>query len=443
MALGSALVPLILGQLAVAEPQSVHLMVEPGQARIMAQRALHLGRAELARDIAGQILAQTPQDAEARLILAAAEAQLGRAQVAARQGRLAFGQSKDPDLRFQAAFLTASALAAQDRLAGAKFWLRRADGLAQSPQDSADLRRAFAGLDRRAPLRWSVQFSGGPSDNVNGGSLHDTFWAWGLPIPIAQALPGHAVQGRVKLDWRLSESARHKLMMTAALSTRQVHLSARARALDRSARARDFESLGAEIGVEYRWRASQVQGYGLDVMLGHRWLAQGQSSNSQTIRFSADRALNGGQTLALGLTMTGTQNSYGRTRHALSLGSQAALSFAMGQSLVTGTIGYDAVISDAAGVAWRGPKAAVEWSPPALPGQIRFSVFGELQSKDYWKTTSRPDLVAQIGASARFDALSVMGFAPTVSVTSTRSHSAIVVRDTAETSVTLGVRSKF
>ena len=182
----------------------------------MAAQALHMGQPALAADLAAQILAQTPHDAEARLVLAAARAQMGQTKSAARQGKLAFRQAESPDLRFQAAYLTATALSAENKIQAAKYWLRRADGLAQSAGDSAALRRAYGGLDRRTPVRWSLQFSGGPSDNVNGGSLHDTFWVWGLPVPIAQALPGFSAQAQLKATWRLQETQSSQLALTAA-----------------------------------------------------------------------------------------------------------------------------------------------------------------------------------------------------------------------------------
>lgn len=427
----------------VAEADSVRMTVAPAEARAMATRALHLGRPELAAAIATQILAQSPKDAGARLVLAAAKARMGQTKAAASHGRLAFQHSNDADLRFQAAYLTASALSAEDRLNGAKYWLRRADGVAQSASDSAALRRAYAAVDRRTPLRWSASLTGGPSDNVNGGSLQDTFWFGGLPIPIAQALPGFTAQGQIKASWRIRETAKDQLSLMAAASTRQVHLGSRAYALNPAARASDYESHGLDLGLKYRWKVSDVQSFGLEAQIGHRWLAGGQSSDSQKLSFSSDRALAKGRYLAFDLTAATSQNSYSTTPHSMSLGGHAALTLPVGQSAVTASVGYDALMSDARGVAWRGPKLAVEWALPPLPGDIKLSLFGEVQMKDYWKTANDPDLAAQAGASARFDKLSVMGFAPTLSLTTARTRSQIVVRDTAETAISLGLQSKF
>ena len=427
----------------MAQADTVEMTVGPEEARAMATRALHLGRPDLAARIAAQILSQSPGDAEARLVLAAAQAQMGQTGAAEASARAAYHQSDDDDLRFQAAFLTASSLSAQNRLAGAKFWLRRADGVSQSATDSADLRRAYAGLDRRSPLRWSLTFSGGPSDNVNGGSLHDTFWIWGLPIPIAEALPGTSLQAQAKASWRLRETATSQLMLMAAATTRQVRLSERAYVLEPTARNGDYESHGLDVGLGQRWKVSDVQSFGVEAQIGHRWLSAGRSSDSQKLRFTADRALAAGRFVSVDLTAMTSQNSYATTRQSMSLGTNAALSLPLGRGAVTASVGYDAVLSEAAGVAWRGPKAAVEYAPPALPGEIQLTVFGEVQLKDYWKTAADPDVATAIGASARFDKLSVMGFAPTLSITAARSSSDVVVRDTAETAVSLGLISKF
>lgn len=427
----------------MAGAESLNMTVAPAEARAMATRALHLGRPDLAAGIAAQILAQAPGDAEARLVLAAAQAQMGQVKAAEASARKAYRLSNDEDLRFQAAYLTASSLSAQNRLAGAKFWLRRADGASQSASDTASLRRAYAGIDRRSPLRWSVSFSGGPSDNVNGGSLHDTFWVWGLPVPIAEALPGFSLQTQIKANWRLRETETSQLMLTGAASTRQVRLSERAYALEPGARNSDYESHGLDLGLVYRWKVSDRQSFALEAQLGHRWLAAGRSSDSQKLKLSSDRALGGERFLAVDLTAVTSQNNYSTTRQSMSLGTNVGVSWPVGQGAVTGAIGYDAVLSEARGTAWRGPKVSVEYAPPALPGEVRLSLFGELQLKDYWKTSAEADVTTAIGASARFDKLSVMGFAPTLSVTATRSRSEVVVRDTAETAVALGLQSKF
>lgn len=426
------------------EPGELSLTLMPSEALVMARRALDLGRPDLAASIAGQVLAQAPANGEASLILAAAQSRRGDAAGAEVAGRKAFRLAQDGDARFEAAFLTASALAAQDRPQRAKFWLRRADDHAQSASDSRLLRKAFQNIDRRTPYRLTFQLSAGPSDNINGGSLYDTFWLDGVfPIPIAVALPGYALQGQAKLSYRVSETADRALSLYAAVSGRHVWLDGRARVLDPTARAGDYGSTGLDLGLNYQMRLQENLGLAVDAQVGYRHLGTGSARFGQRLKVSLDRRLARSRVLSLDLSASATQTPDGLSKDSVWVSAEAGLWLPVGKGAVTPRLGYDAVMTESRGVAWRGPLVGVDVSLPPLAGTVDLALFGTLQMKDYWKTTTDPDMSLEIGATAKFRKLSVMGFAPTLNLTSSRNWSDIVVRDTAGTSVTLGLSSTF
>jgi hypothetical protein len=444
LAISLALAGPVAAQEAKRPSDEVSLNLSQGQALQIARRALDLDRPDLAADIAQQFLQQAPENAEAILILAAAQSRLGNAAAAEAAGRQAYRLGAGGDARFEAAFLTASALAAQNQPQRAKYWLRRADTHAQTPSDTQLLRRAFVNMDRRTPYRLTFQLNGGPSDNVNGGSLHDTFWLDGIfPIPIAQALPGFAVQGQAKLSYRILEDATRSLSVFGTLSGRKVWLNDQARVLDRAARASDFGSVGLDLGVLYQTRLTDRLGLAVEGQIGHRKLGTGTARNSQRLRFSLDQALSRNRVLSLDLITTAFQTPDGSSRDSLSVTAEAGLWMPVGRGAVTARLGYDTVMTDARGVAWRGPSLGVDVQLPPVAGAVDLALFGTVQMKDYWKTTIAPDQSLEIGASAKFRNLSVMGFAPTVSLSTSRNRSDIVVRDSANTSLSLGLSSTF
>lgn len=433
-----------VGAQAETAPEELALTLSPAEALVMARRALDLGRPDLAASIAGQVLVQVPANGEASLILAAAQSRQGDAAGAEAAGRKAFRLAENGDARFEAAFLTAGALAAQDRPQRAKLWLRRADSHAQSASDSRLLRQAFENIDRRTPYRLTFQLSGGPSDNVNGGSLHDTFWLDGIfPIPIAQALPGFALQGQARLTYRVSETAERALTLHAAVSGRKVWLNERARVLDPAARAGDFGSVGLDLGLNYRMRLQENLGLAVEAQVGYRQLGSGSGRVSQRLGFSLDRKFAKSRVLSVDVSATALQVPDGSSKDSVSLAAEAGLWLPVGQGAVTARLGYDAVLSDARGVAWRGPSVGLDVALPPLAETVDLALFGTVQMKDYWKTANDPDLSLEIGASAKFRKLSVMGFAPTLNLTTSRNRSDIVTRDSANTSVTLGLSSTF
>jgi len=107
-------------------------------------------------------------------------------------------------------------------------------------------------------------------------------------------------------------------------------------------------------------------------------------------------------------------------------------------------LGAQIVDSDAAGIAWRGPTLSLGWAPALDSDVIGVSFTLAAQQREYWKTPSfDPDIKLGVSATAELKTLEVMGFSPTVTVSSSRTWSDLVVRDTKDLGVSFGLSSSF
>ncbi len=412
-------------------------------ARAMARRALDIGKPDLAATIARQLLATDPQDVPALLLLTAGLSRSGHAAEAVGQGRRAFALAATGPQHFEAAYLTAEALSLADRPGAAKIWLRRADRFSPGPAQQKILREAFRKLDARTPLRLSFTFAAGPSNNVNGGSLHDTFWFGNIPLPIDAALPGFAASGQFRLNWRLPAGENHAINLYATAGHREVWLADRATEIDPTARGSDYNSDALDFGVAANGKTAGELIWSVEARAGRRWYGSGMESNTQKLAFGLAHALPKNRSLSFDLAAEAVQYPARPVADSVKLSAEAQVWQPVGRGAVALSLGYTDVGSNAAGVAWRGPSVGVEWRPPTLPHGIAMSVFGTVQVKDYWKTTMKPDLGIDLGASAKFSEWSMMGFAPTASLTASRNFSDLVVRDTFDMSFAVGLSSTF
>lgn len=408
----------------------------------MARRALAIGRPDVAASIARQILAQAPGDAGAHMILAAALTRSGEAGQAVTAARRGFSLAEGDEARFEGAWLTAEALAAAGHSWRARFWLRRADAFAPSRAHEAALARAYGSLAAQSRLSFGLQVFAGPSENVNGGSLHDTFWFMGIPIPVDQALPGFVWGGALSAAWRLSPET----ALTARLARREVTLGDRAHAIDPTARSSDFGQDELAIGARHVWQdAAGRTAILLGAEAGRRW--QGGRRNVDLLSASAELRRTTGPDDVVALRY-GVESATVRGRPVADSVTHRAGASASHRADWLGavTLGLDAVFvdSDAAGIAWRGPSLSLAWRAPIDGDRLGLLLDVSYERRDYWQTPDfAPDKALGIALTAELPTLSVMGFDPTVTVSLTRTHSQVVVRDTREMGVSFGLSSRF
>lgn len=428
-----------------AEPAELHFEMPLVEARKFAQVALGRNKFALAAKISRQILAVQPQDSGAQLVLIAALSRGGQPEEAEAVGKAAFATAKTQTVRFQAAFLTAEALSKQDKVTAAKWWLRRAANSGSDNQDRTMLRQAFQGLDARAPLRLDLSVAGGPSNNVNGGSLHDEFLLWGYyPIPIDQALAGYTTSETAKLSYRITQNSRLSLSGYASVSDQQVWLTSASKALAPNAKGSDFSSHGVNFGVKGSWIAKP------DLMLsflgqaGKRHYGNGQNSKNQLLDFKLLKALKSKAVVGLEFSTAASQDPQRAGANTLRYAVDASFSQPVKMDSIITHIGGSVTASEAAGLAYRAGSLGVNYQKGVPIKGISVSAFGEIELRDYWKApASKLDMRVQAGISGELSRFSVYGYVPRVTLSATRSMSEFVTRDTSNVSVAFELNSSF
>lgn len=420
------------------------MQVTPETGRLMVAQALSTGNADLAVRIARQLLAANPADIETQVLLTAALSRSGQTQAAVAAGKHAFRTSKERPLKFQAAFLTAEALAGQNRTIAAKWWLRRADSYRSAPTDMALLRRGFASLDRRTPLKFTVTLGAGPSNNVNGGSLHDTFDFYGIPIPIEQALSGYTGVVAGTLSYRLQDKEKSALSGFVKLRHREVWLSDQALKLAPWAKSSDYSSKGMDIGFSGRWQSSATLGVTYSAQVGRQWYSFGRHNDVQRLQFGVAKLIAETRVLRFDLSAEAVQSPTAPRTNSLRLGVETSLEVPMGNGRITGIFGLAQLDAEAPGLPYRAVSLGVEAQPATLLKGLDLGFFASVESKEYWKAkTENPDLIWEAGATASLSNMSLLGFRPTATLSATRSVSDLVVRDKMNLGLSVGIRSSF
>ena len=434
-----------VGEAAWGDPAGIVTMqVTPEAGRLMVAQAISTGNPELAVRIARQLLAANPTDIEAQVLLTAALSRAGQASDAVATGKQAFRTAKKRPMKFQAAFLTAEALAGQNRPWAAKWWLRRADSYRSAPTDIALLRRGFASLDQRTPLKFTLTMGAGPSNNVNGGSLHDSFDFYGIPIPIEQALPGYTGVVLGTLSYRLRNTNNSGLSGFVKLRHREVWLSDEALKIVPLAKSSDYSSDGMDIGFSGQWRASETLGLNYSAQVGRQWYSFGRQNEVQRLQFGVAKLVASERVLRLDLTAEAVQSPTAPRNNSLRLSAETSLNVPLGKGRLTGIFGLEQLDAEAPGLPYRAVSLGVEAQPAQLLRGLDLGFFASVESKEFWKAKmENPDLVLEAGATAQLSNMSLLGFQPTATLSATRSISDLVVRDSMNVGLSLGIRSSF
>ena len=430
---------------ALAQPatgQEIEVATNTEGALDLARKALSAGRPDLAVSIARQILASDPENTAAHMLLAAALTRSGHAPEAMAAAKAGFRLSDSPEDHFEAAYLAAEAASLAGRPMAAKLWLRWADTYAPTERHAAVIERAYSSVSAQSRLSFGLSVFGGPSDNVNGGSLHDTFWFYGLPIPITQAIPGQVLGGAVQASYRVSDS----LQLWLGWTHQEVILGVEARALDPDVRAQDFRRDEVRLGFAKDWQnAAGTSGLQLELSTGRRWQGGAVSADISEAGLMARHLL--GKTWVIGAKLHLEDVAYADRPSADSLTGRLTFSTSHMNARFGATtleIGVADVASNAAGIAWRGPVAKLGWKPILPTDWVAVKVDLSVEQRDYWRTPDfEPDLAIGAAVTADLPKLGVMGFDPSVTVSSSRTRSQVVVRDQQEVAISFGFSSKF
>ena len=418
------------------------VQMTPAAAHAVARQALADGQDSLALAVAEGLLAANPDDLVGLTVTAA----IGPPGAAPQAGRLAFRLAPSRDARFEAAWLTGQAMMREGRNDAAKLWMRRAMTAAPADAHRRLAERGFLEAQRRSPLRLTVTASAGPSDNVNGGSLHDTFWFAGLPFPIAGRLDGGVWSLGATGSLRLDETAARRTELTFGLGHRGVWLSDAAKAAAPGLQANALSQSRAEVGLRHRWRPKDTAVVlKASLTAGRQW--QGGQATADDLRLGFGADWQHGKAVSFSTDITAIRSVHARDprRDAqglrLTLGAQAALP--QGDQ-----VGVSVVLSDtrsqAADVEARAVRLNGFWQPALQPMGIVTDLSLGIEGRDYLRARSfGTDLLLDASANFGFTRYEYMGFLPEMSVTARRTWSDFAPRDTQEFGVGFGIRSKF
>lgn len=428
------------------------LRLGPEAARAFAAQLVAAGEVRAARAILTVLLARDPTDATALLILARAERAEGRAAEAGRAARAAFRATDDGGLRYVAAMSAAGAAVDRGAPTFGQFWLRRAVHAAPDAATRAFAVNQFRTLRAANPLALSLRFGIAPTSNVNNGARGDTVVVLGLPFELsgaARALSGTEIAAGVSLRYRLAATPGAVTEALFTLDSRDYVLSSEAKAQAPGVRGSDFAFRALEVGLARRVQAGQGAPVdGVTLRAGRNWFGGApltdylRATLSRTLPLSARAQV----TFEAGAeaqhrhdaSMRATDSIWLETRldRRLAGGGGVGLRFGLRDSRAAlGSVDHSAV---AAGISLaRGAPMAGLGLTANLNVEWRDYGAGPLSP------AGREDWQADLSLTARFAAVEVNGFSPTLTLQARGVFSQVAVYDTREIGLRLGLASNF
>ncbi|WP_299623438.1 hypothetical protein [uncultured Tateyamaria sp.] len=427
------------------------------QARVLARQALHAGDFELARQIAMGLVQADETDAYAYGILAAAHSRMNNPKLARAAVRLSYRHGDSPGAKFGAARTAASIAYQQERPTLSQAWLRIAAAHADTDKQKNLLASDYRNVRAANPLSFNLTVSVAPSDNVNNGTdnvlevINGTY-TQGLFGGATRALSGVVGVVDARLRYRLARDKTSQTNATARIYTRQIDLSASAKAAAPFVSNSDFASTFAEAGLEHQFAAGKEgNSVTLSGAVGASWSGGSRSydfgklSVRRGIRLSpADR-----------LSFSGTAEKRFSTRSSLrdvdvfTLGTHYSHRRDNGDRVNLGLTVQD--VSGAftnADYRTASVRASYAFGKQVGPVKITTGVtFGYTDYDTYVLVSpvagGREDQSLYGDVSFFFADYDFAGFAPTVQVRTGRRSSNVNRFEIGETTISLGIQSKF
>jgi tetratricopeptide (TPR) repeat protein len=440
-------------------PPAGYTEVGPDTARHLGLQAIKLNRPDIAAEIAAALLQQDPTDTFAHFLMATSLMRLGQTETAELAAKQSYRYAQSPEQSYQSAQLAANLAFARGALTTAQWWLRKS---AEAAPDDARKDKAvaqFRAVRARNPWRIKFALSLRPSDNVNNGSSGQFNIIDGLPYvgtlsQDAQAVKGVVADVALSLGRRLSQSPTRETHLGLELSKRHVTLSG-----TEKARLGGDPGFGAQRGVislRQDWRPAQTRHlFSLEGGIGRQTYQSGGSFSF------AQLSLGHRMPLATFAALETAVEVEQRTRQA---GRQAGLrgdrSFALRSTLIHLRDNQDIVTATA--LANRFDTALDGRSSTTLGLQLGYALakpigpvglsvtFGAQKSRfDGYSLAGmvvpggRADMTSYAELQMQIDDLSFTGFSPVLRLRHQRTTSNVSRFEAQETSVVLGIASKF
>ncbi|APX11017.1 surface lipoprotein assembly modifier [Tateyamaria omphalii] len=427
------------------------------QARVLARQALYAGRFDLARDVAMVLVRADPEDAYAYGVLAAAHSRLNDPKLARAAARLSYKYSETPTEKFGAARTAASVAFQQERPTLSQGWLRLAATHADTDAQEKALAQDYGRVRAANPLRFNINFSVAPSDNVNNGTdnvleVINDVPTLGVFRPSSRALDGIVGTLDVQLQYRLAQGEKSRTTATGRLYTRRVDLSDEAQARVPDLRNSDFGSTYAETGVDHLFALGKPGNFvTVGGAIGASW--SGDERSHDFAKLSLSRSLKVGDasrlTLRSGVERRFSTASNLRDLDVLTLGATYSHKLERGDRFSLGLTVQD-IQGDFVNAAYQTASVRASYTFGKQLGPMEISTGLTVGYTDYEEYRlvrtvqgGRQDESLYGDVSLFFKDYDFAGFAPTIRLRTGRRTSNVNRFETDETTITLGIQSKF
>ena len=444
--------PLAMAQTA---PPAGMVAVGADQARQMGLEAIRLGRPDIAAEIAIALLEKDPTDSFAHFLMASSLMRMKQGKEAEIAAKQSYRYAKTPEQSYQSAHLAADLAFQRGALSTAQWWLRKSAEAAPDEGRKDKSVALFRAVKARNPWRINLAFSVRPSDNVNNGSSGQYNIIDGLPFvgslsADAQAVKGVVADAAVSLGYRLRQSAASETSLGAEFSLRHVHLGAAEKA--RLGGDPGFGSGRFALSLRQDWQPQNSK---------HRFSLEG-SVGRQTYQSGGDYSFFGltfghrmplaADTLIDNALDVEQRSKQGGPRGDRVFSIRSTLVHQRGnQDLITASLlanRFDTAMQGRSGT-MLGAQIGYTLAKPI--GQVNLSATLGLQSSQYNGYSlagiaipgGRSDTTGFAEVQFQFNEISYAGFAPLLRLRHQRTQSNISRFEARETSVVLGLASKF
>lgn len=427
------------------------------EARGVARRALYAGEFELARQLAMGLLDADETDPFAYGVLAAAHSRMNDPRLARAAARLSYKYAKSPPQKFGAARTAASIAFQQERPTRSQAWLRLAATHADTEQQEKLLSRDYARVRAANPLRFNISASLAPSDNVNNGTDNVLEVINGVPTlgfyrGGSRALSGTVGTFDIQARYRLNQTATSHTQAHARLYTRRVALSSSARAIAPGLRNSDFASTYAEVGLRHQFALGAQGNYlSLGGAVGASW--SGGEASYDFAKMNVARGMRIAPatqlTLNAGVERRMSTQSNIRDTDVVTLGAQIGHKLQRGDRINLGvtmqTVSGAFINADYLTASLR---ASYAFGKKLGPAHITTGLTVGYTDYDTYLLVNpvaggRQDMSVYGDVSLFFADYDFAGFAPTVQLRSGQRSSNVNRFDISETTISLGIQSKF
>lgn len=422
---------------------------------VSAQAAFTAGQVELARMLALAALEKNPQDPKALAVLAAVGLATKEPEAARIVAVRSFRASTDDQGKFIAARLAARASVDAGETGVAKYWLRRAVQVAPTDSARAATIRDFTALRGKSRLRFDLDLSVRPSDNVNQGARDTMLVIDGQPTWFyfdgsTRALSGVEAQASLQGRYRIAGTAAEPTEIGLRFYHRGVMLSDEAKALAPTAKGSDFANSAVDLTLTRTMMLSPKQALRTGLTLGRNFLAAAPYSDRARIEAALTTAHGDKTRSRIGFAIERQWLASGRppaTAYALDLGVQRRLAWG---DTVALRLDVAETVSDDANQEHRRLGASLRYAlgKPVAGAHVSGSL--SLTGRDYpvffngiFNDTGRQDVTLATSLEIALPKLGAFGFEPVLSLEASRTRSNVSRYEGQSLGIGLRIQSSF